>query len=60
MQQYKEIVQNIRTRRKELHMKQSELAEKISVSNNHMSAIENGILNFMLLKMEKEKIFPSV
>lgn len=42
MQQYKEMGQRIRIRRKELQIKQSDLAEKISVSNNHMSAIENG------------------
>ena len=42
MQQYKEMGQRIRTRRKELQIKQNDLAERISVSNNHMSSIENG------------------
>lgn len=29
-------------RRKELHIKQAELAETLEISNNHMSSIENG------------------
>lgn len=32
----------IKTRRKELHIKQAELAETLEISNNHMSSIENG------------------
>lgn len=32
----------IKMRRKELHMKQAELAEALEISNNHMSSIENG------------------
>lgn len=32
----------IRLRRKELKIKQTELAEKLEISNNHMSSIENG------------------
>ncbi len=32
----------IKLRRKELHLKQAELAEKLDISNNHMSSIENG------------------
>lgn len=32
----------IQTRRKELKIKQSDLAERAEISNNHMSAIENG------------------
>lgn len=40
--QYKEMGQRIKNRRKELHMKQSELAEILDISNNHMSSIENG------------------
>lgn len=32
----------IKLRRKELHIKQSELAEKLNISNNHISSIENG------------------
>lgn len=32
----------IKKRRKELHIKQAELAETLEISNNHMSSIENG------------------
>lgn len=32
----------IKTRRKELRIKQAELAEMLEISNNHMSSIENG------------------
>lgn len=32
----------IKMRRKELKMSQAELAEKINVSNNHISSIETG------------------
>ncbi|MCH5344191.1 MAG: helix-turn-helix transcriptional regulator [Acetatifactor sp.] len=32
----------IKIRRKELKMKQTELAETLGISNNHMSSIENG------------------
>lgn len=32
----------IRIRRKELRIKQTELAETLEISNNHMSSIENG------------------
>ena len=32
----------IKLRRKELRIKQSELAEKLDISNNHISSIENG------------------
>ena len=32
----------IKMRRKELHIKQAELAETLEISNNHMSSIENG------------------
>lgn len=32
----------IKLRRKELKIKQSELSEKLEISNNHMSSIENG------------------
>lgn len=40
--QYEIIGKRIRQRRKELNMKQYELAELLDISNNHMSAIENG------------------
>ena len=33
---------HIKIRRKELRIKQAELAEKLNISNNHMSSIENG------------------
>lgn len=39
---YQEMGIRIKARRKELKIKQSELAEKIEISNNHMSSIENG------------------
>lgn len=32
----------IKIRRKELKIKQADLAEKLGISNNHMSSIENG------------------
>ena len=32
----------IKTRRKELKMSQAELAEKVNISNNHLSSIETG------------------
>lgn len=35
----------IKIRRKELRIKQAELAEKLNISNNHMSSIENGRQN---------------
>ena len=40
--QYKEMGNRIKVRRKELNIKQAELAEKLEISNNHMSSIENG------------------
>lgn len=40
--QYEIIGQRIKQRRKELHIKQMEMAEHIDISNNHMSSIENG------------------
>ena len=42
MEYYKEMGQRIKLRRKEMRMKQAELAERIDISNNHMSSIENG------------------
>ena len=35
----------IKIRRKELRIKQAELAERLNISNNHMSSIENGRQN---------------
>ena len=40
--QYKEMGTRIKVRRKELKIKQAELAEALEISNNHMSSIENG------------------
>lgn len=40
--QYTIIGNRIKLRRKELHLKQGELAERLDISNNHMSSIENG------------------
>lgn len=41
-QQYKEMGNRIKVRRKELRIKQAELAEALDISNNHMSSIETG------------------
>ena len=41
-QQYIEMGNRIKTRRKELHINQSQLAERLDISNNHMSSIETG------------------
>lgn len=40
--QYREMGHRIKVRRKELKIKQAELAETLEISNNHMSSIENG------------------
>ena len=40
--QYKTIGKRIKLRRKELNIKQNELAEKLNISNNHLSSVENG------------------
>ena len=40
--QYQEMGTRIKIRRKELRIKQAELAESLGISNNHMSSIENG------------------
>ena len=43
MDDLKKIIgERIRQRRKECGLKQYELAEKLDISNNHMSSIENG------------------
>ena len=41
-QQYLEMGNRIKLRRKELKIKQNELAELLDISNNHMSSIETG------------------
>ena len=41
-QHYIEMGIRIKARRKELHITQSQLAERLDISNNHMSSIENG------------------
>ena len=40
--QYDVIGNRIRLRRKELNLKQCQVAEQLNISNNHMSSIENG------------------
>lgn len=40
--QYVDMGKRIKVRRKELRIKQAELAEELNISNNHMSSIENG------------------
>lgn len=40
--QYSCIGERIQLKRKELNLRQNELAEKLDVSNNHLSGIENG------------------
>lgn len=40
--QYYEMGNHIKIRRKELKLKQAELAESLEISNNHMSSIETG------------------
>lgn len=40
--QYRDMGTRIKIRRKELKIKQAELAEALGISNNHMSSIENG------------------
>ena len=41
-EQYTTMGNRIKSRRKELRIKQSELAEQLDISNGHISAIENG------------------
>lgn len=40
--QYSDMGNRIKIRRKELRIKQAELAEELNISNNHISSIENG------------------
>ncbi len=40
--QYQDMGMRIKNRRKELKIKQAELAESLEISNNHMASIENG------------------
>lgn len=40
--QFTEMGKRIKTRRTEQNIKQNVLAEKLNISNNHLSAIENG------------------
>lgn len=60
--QYIEMGNRIKLRRKELRMKQSELAEKLDISNNHISSIENGrekpSLEILLGICEELKVTP--
>ena len=45
--QYIEMGMRIKLRRKELKIKQTDFAETLGISNNHLSSIENGNLNFL-------------
>lgn len=60
--QYIAIGNRIQLRRKELRIKQSELAEKLDISNNHISSIENGrekpSLDTLLKICEELKVTP--
>lgn len=60
--QYVEMGGRIQLRRKELRIKQSELAEKLDISNNHISSIENGrekpSLEILLRICEELKVTP--
>lgn len=40
--QYEIIGKRIQSRRKELRIKQADMAEALDISNNHISSIENG------------------
>ena len=42
---YAEMGKRIKNRRKTLGIKQNELAERIGISNNHLSSIERGLSN---------------
>lgn len=46
--EYSSMGNRIKIRRQELKLKQSELAEQIGISNNHMSAIETGHQNLSM------------
>lgn len=52
----------IKLRRKELRIRQSEFAEKLDISNNHISSIENGrekpSLDILLRICEELKVTP--
>lgn len=60
--QYISMGNRIRLRRKELRIKQSELAESLNISNNHISSIENGrekpSLDIFLRLCEELKVTP--
>ena len=55
--EWKEIGNRIRERRKSRSLKQSELAEAIGISVNHMSSIENGRQHpsvYVLIKLSEQ------
>lgn len=55
--EWKEIGNRIRERRKSCSLKQSELAEAIGISVNHMSSIENGRQHpsvYVLIKLSEQ------
>ena len=62
LNQYQSMGNRIKLRRKELHIKQSELAERLDISNNHISSIENGrekpSLDMFLKICEELKVTP--
>ena len=57
-----EMGNRIKIRRKELRLKQSELAESLDISNNHMSSIETGSqvpsLNLFMKLCDELKVTP--
>ncbi len=60
--QYQSMGNRIKSRRKELRIKQNELAESLGISNNHISSIENGrekpSLDMFLKICEELKVTP--
>lgn len=60
--QYIAMGKRIQARRRELRIKQGELAERLNISNNHISSIENGrekpSLDILLKICEELKVTP--
>ena len=48
MEELKKVGERIRQARKEKHLSQAELAEKVQISASHMSDLENGKTNISL------------
>lgn len=61
-QQYTDMGNRIKLRRRELQIKQSAFAKKLGISNNHISSIENGkekpSLNTLLCICEELNVTP--